>query len=677
MDTKLLSSAAEGTQGGELLGALYLQHRFDLLGSCWQDWSELPGETGDDVSAGVESSRRLFSGMVSCASARDSLRIASQLAPNYRRIHWQRDVKSGHLWSVRTWYKDIRWGDRAGADVKVPWEIARLQHLIILATEYHTRSLSSDSESAAHMAIEYRNQVIDFIAANPPRYGVGWACTMDVAIRAANLLISFDLFRAFGHIFDQAFVDIFTNSIVDHGEHIFANLEWNDEYCGNHYLANIVGLLFVAAYLPVGEDANCWLSFSLYEFISQSLIQFHPEGSNFEGSTAYHGLSAEMLVFGCALVLGLSEHKKQAISFESGIRLRSGRNQRVIDSILDWQEGRREAPFPDAMLKRLHGARRFIEALVRPDGQLAQFGDNDSGCFCLLSRVVSQVSFAYLKRRYSNIGMIEKGQPDPYPLIEPMNPCYLLEMMDSLLGDPFLRDSDERLGWPARIIRALSQSQNLGSCRPVTQNCLLRRADNLPLEPNDTALEQVFTSGSDLHEGIELHVFSDFGLYIWKSQSLYLAVRCGDIGQKGFGGHAHNDQLSIELWVEGEPIFLDPGTYTYSADPNMRNMYRSVKAHNAPQFDWDNEPGDLNLGLFQLGNESQAQVHGVDRHTFIGAHRGYGFNVYRKIMIGTDSVMITDWHDGDRSLKFSLPKPLPYSPGYGWIERKPTGYRGL
>ena len=43
----------------------------------------------------------------------------------------------------------------------------------------------------------------------------------------------------------------FFRSIYEHGLHIMKNLEWNEELRGNHYLSNIVGLLFVAAYLPV------------------------------------------------------------------------------------------------------------------------------------------------------------------------------------------------------------------------------------------------------------------------------------------------------------------------------------------------------------------------------------------------------------------------------------------
>ena len=106
---------------------------------------------------------------------------------------------------------------------------------------------------------EFRDEVLDFIATNPPRFGVNWAMTMDVAIRVTNWLVAYDLFRASGFAFDAAFESTFSRSIVEHGRHIVENLEWDPGLRGNHYLADVVGLLFVAAYLPSSRESDGWL----------------------------------------------------------------------------------------------------------------------------------------------------------------------------------------------------------------------------------------------------------------------------------------------------------------------------------------------------------------------------------------------------------------------------------
>ncbi|MEZ7879117.1 MAG: hypothetical protein QMC11_02655, partial [Rhodospirillales bacterium] len=77
----------------------------------------------------------------------------------------------------------IAYGHEPGVDIKIPWELARLQHLPQLALAY------SDQRSQ-NLVDEFQNQTLDFMSANPPRYGVNWVCTMDVAIRAANLILA-------------------------------------------------------------------------------------------------------------------------------------------------------------------------------------------------------------------------------------------------------------------------------------------------------------------------------------------------------------------------------------------------------------------------------------------------------------------------------------------------------
>jgi len=74
---------------------------------------------------------------------------------------------------------------------------------------------------------EFRNQTLDFFAANPRRIGINWNCTMDVAIRAANLLLAYDLISQIDNnkIIDQEFKKIFANELYDHG--IILSKTWN------------------------------------------------------------------------------------------------------------------------------------------------------------------------------------------------------------------------------------------------------------------------------------------------------------------------------------------------------------------------------------------------------------------------------------------------------------------
>jgi Heparinase II/III-like protein len=73
--------------------------------------------------------------------------------------------------------------------------------------------------------------------------------------------------------------------------------------------------------------------------------------------------------------------------------------------------------------------------------------------------------------------------------------------------------------------------------------------------------------------------FPKGGLFVLRAGHTHVVARCGDVGQNGNGGHAHNDLLSFELSC-GDPFVVDSGTYLYTADPTARNAFRSTRAHN-------------------------------------------------------------------------------------------------
>lgn len=50
-------------------------------------------------------------------------------------------------------------------------------------------------------------------------------------------------------------------------------------------------------------------------------------------------------------------------------------------------------------------------------------------------------------------------------------------------------------------------------------------------------------------------------------------------------GHLHADAGSFELEMDGNPLFIDAGTYVYFADRNAREYFKGGRAHNAPLVD--------------------------------------------------------------------------------------------
>lgn len=102
--------------------------------------------------------------------------------------------------------------------------------------------------------------------------------------------------------------------------------------------------------------------------------------------------------------------------------------------------------------------------------------------------------------------------------------------------------------------------------------------------------------------------FPHAGWFTLRDGDEYLALRAGDNGQAGWGGHAHNDALSFEYGIDGRNFLVDPGTFAYTADPEARNLFRSTAYHNTLRVDGQEisniPPGEL----FRLENEVNVKV---------------------------------------------------------------------
>jgi len=144
---------------------------------------------------------------------------------DYEPIDWHIDFKSGYRWNPKTYYKNIKYGHRLGVDVKVPWELSRFQHLTSLGEAYY---LSKNEKYVK----EFVNQVSDWIEHNPPKFGVNWKCTMDVAIRACNWLLAWEFFKD-SPLISNEFIIKFFKSLLQHGRHIKNNLEYSDTLTSN------------------------------------------------------------------------------------------------------------------------------------------------------------------------------------------------------------------------------------------------------------------------------------------------------------------------------------------------------------------------------------------------------------------------------------------------------------
>jgi hypothetical protein len=631
---------------------LYRENRFDLLGSGWRDWS-----LGD------------VRNPVNLANRRYARCLRRLISAKYLPLDWHVDPRAGHHWRARQWSRWIRPGNPAGVDIKLPWELSRMQHQLPLAL-----SVLHDADRRNEQARQFRDQVLDFMAANPPRFGVNWRTPMDVAIRAANWVLCYSLYRAAGEVFDAEFEAVLSASLVDHGRHVVEYMEWDPVWRGNHYLANQCGLAIIAAALPSTSETDAWLAFAVQELNSEVLRQIRPDGGVFEASTGYHRLSVEMIVYATAVVLGTLEGDGlRRLGGATGGQVQFKKPLMVGALRLHSLPGRMEvrAPFTPEYFQRLAGAAAFVRDISAPDGRMPLIGDNDSGRFVRTRFSGDLLDWGRARASYTNLAEVPAVAHIPHcPVEDQRDVGYLLGCIAGLVEAPDL----EVLAGPwqveSRLVRTLSGGLAARVALPSPPDTLVEHAAG-PVPAEAPVLRIPLDKG--VCDGLERKAYPDFGLYLFRSARLFLAVRCGPIGQDGFGGHAHNDQLSVALQVDGRDLIADPGVYRYTVDPAERRRYRSVQAHFAPRVA-DREPGDLSLGPWRLGDEAQARVEYFGEHGFQGSHRGFAAPIHRRVWFQAGDLCIADWGEdgltlGDPARLYSQLNAdgclLPFCPGYG------------
>ena len=260
----------------------------------------------------------------------------------YRNIDWHIDFKSGYRWDPKTFFRYIEFGHKEGVDIKVPWELSRFQHLNILGQAY---ILTEDKKYSE----EFVNQITDWIESNPVGFGVNWRCAMDVAIRAVNWLVAMEYFIK-DNLFSKDFIRMFNASIYEHAKFVRGHLEYAGKWTTNHYLADIAGLFFIAVYCPFFEESREWQDFALKELHGEIEKQVHSDGGCFEASTSYHRLVLEMFFY--SALLG----RRAGINF----------SERYINRV-----------------KKMFEVTSYC---TKPNGRIAQIGDNDNGRFLSFSQ---------------------------------------------------------------------------------------------------------------------------------------------------------------------------------------------------------------------------------------------------------------------------------------------------
>ncbi len=369
-------------------------------------------------------------------------------------------------------------------DVKFPWELSRLAYLV---TALAAESTAEPEVGRLHWITGVLTR---WRAANPLAHSVNWN-PMEASVRTVSLTMLLDLARAvelrvgardaeLGRA-ARELEDQLILMIAEHGSFVWRALEFTDGR-GNHFAANLVALLLAGLVLEgVVPEARRWRRYADRALDREIAAQFLPDGVNFEKSCGYHKLVLELF---------------------------------AIAAVARWRAG---VPLAPASLARLAAAARFSDALMRPNGTGAAFGDTDDAVVL------------------------------PFTLQQPSSHAPIVGTLRALLKQDIGQLVIAETEWLPALFLVGETRAPCASSEPAS----------------------------------EVLTFPSGGYVIVRSRKtgFFLMVDVGEVGQGGRGGHGHNDLLSFELCVAGQLIVVDPGCPCYTGDAAKHLDYRRTGRH--------------------------------------------------------------------------------------------------
>jgi heparinase II/III-like protein len=439
-------------------------------------------------------------------------------------IDWNRDYASEKR--VPTGYApalDYRNPDEVG-DVKYIWELGRMQHLTRLAQAW---SLTHDDRFAQEIV----DQIADWIGQCPWMMGIHWTSPMEAGLRLISWTWAFHLIRQWPGLTDD-FCRLIVRSVWQHLRFIDGNYSLFSS-ANNHLIAEASGAYLAAAYWSGLKGAARWKTRAKKHLVRQCQRQNHADGVNKEQAFGYQVFVWDLLLIP-ALMGTAGEDKFPArfkkgsgtVAATAGHRPKVGRVLRttVPDPFLNL------AGFPKSYFDRLERMAEFLAWVSDCRGNTPNVGDEDDGLAV-------------------NLGG-DRRRP-------------VLSLLDTA-ASVWQRDDFRR--WAGNV--------------PAEKTAWLLGTLNLSNQdhPEATAGEPARRVSRSFPEG-GYHVLRHGA----DDEEVLIVFDTGPLGWPATAAHGHADALSLLLHLGGQPVFVDPGTFSYQDTPR-RHYFRATAQHNTLCF---------------------------------------------------------------------------------------------
>ncbi len=488
------------------------------------------------------------------------------------KIDWNRDYSSPKHAPAGVYAPKINVANEKNiGDVKYIWEPARLQFLLRLA-QHWLYSDASDARIPAAIVATVR----DFVASNPPLRSIHWASPMEAALQLISLTLTFQLLRSrpeSSAALTPDFTRLLTKSVATRLDFVRRRYSAFSS-AGNHLIAEAAGAYFAANYWSTLKIADSTKRRAKAILVREINLQTFPDGVCREQSVSYSFFIRDL-----ATLAGLSG------------------------------EASGDA-FPDAYWERLDRVADFLDAISDRAGNSPNVGDEDGGrAFRLepLSASRAQTTRSQRLRLAETVESLRRAADENAALkILKKAPIFSKrddapnprqkETFSNGVSTPVAPTEEAfwLLGAAAFSVDAPQTPQAAETATPPNASPVENAPPELPRFVENTPFNAAPTQTSNAENVPSPRpravVFREFPFGGWQSRretsgdaETLLVFKAGPFGYPATAAHAHADALELLLHVDGVPVLVDPGTFSYQNRPE-RLFYRASAQHNTLNF---------------------------------------------------------------------------------------------
>ena len=407
-------------------------------------------------------------------------------------------------------------------DIKIVWEINRLQFLPLMAVDFLKTKNTKILNKITSIIKEWDSK-------NPYDVGINWCSNLEVAIRSISLLLTYIL------LYNQIKSKEIEKLIFNHGYHIYKDINYTEKCIPNNHLIGEATALYILGNIYDSQQSKKWINKSKI-ILNNYIEHLRNDGTYKEASLSYHRFVLQMYL----LVYLFS------VKFK--------------DNFI-------EKPLKDKFVK----AYIFLKSIEKPDGSYPQFGDWDDGVYYKLNN-------------------------------EPIeNYKYFVDTLGYIVGN-----NDEK-NLEVEILEQLFGNIKIG---------------------------ENYKNNFDFNNVYKLFEIGKYGVY--KDNNIYLFIN----NQEQIF-HSHADGLSIELSLNGKNILIDSGTYNYNLDKELRQYFRSTRAHNTVYLGVDQS---TQIGIFRWIDQPKTYLKKLeDTIGFEGAIKYKNKSTHkRRVIVENNLITIED-----------------------------------